>query len=211
MKLTKFQHSCFVVEKDGISVVVDPGVFTHDFIMPKHVAAIYVTHNHPDHLDKNLVVSILREHPKAVLLGHESIIKDFQNEHTQAISIGETVDANGISLHFVGGTHEPIDIAITPPANIGVIIDDQLYYPGDSYFVPEQPIKELLLPVSAPWLTIGRSMDLLRALKPSFAFPTHDAILSDDGQKLIDGMITNITKDMDLSYQRINGKTIELS
>jgi L-ascorbate metabolism protein UlaG (beta-lactamase superfamily) len=210
MQLTKFQHACFVVETNNTSVIVDPGSFTHDFIMPKHVSAVFVTHNHPDHLDTQLIITILREHPKAVLLADESILSQFPNEHTQAVSVGQTVDAGGITLQFVGGTHEPIDVAITPPANIGVIIDNHLYYPGDSYYAPEQPIKELLLPVSAPWLTIARSLDLLRALKPSLAFPTHDAILSNDGQALIDGMVKPIATGLGVTYQRINGETIEL-
>ncbi len=210
MKLTKFQHACFVVEKDGVSIIVDPGSFTHDFIIPKNVAAVFITHNHPDHLDSQLVISILREHPKAVLLAHESILTDFTNEHTQAVNAGETVEANGISLQFVGGTHEPIDSAITPPANLGVIIENHLYYPGDSFYLPNQPIKELLLPVSAPWLTMSQSMNFIRALQPSVAFPTHDAILSTEGQALIDGMVTRITSELPTNYQRINGKTIEL-
>jgi L-ascorbate metabolism protein UlaG (beta-lactamase superfamily) len=210
MKLTKFQHACFVVEKDGTSVVVDPGNLTHDFIMPKHIAAVFITHNHPDHVDTQLVITILREHPKAVLLAHETILTNFKSEHTQAISVGETVDAGGISMQFVGGSHEPIDVAIPTPVNIGVIIENHLYYPGDSYFAPEQAIKAVLLPISAPWLTIARSMDLVRALKPSHAFPTHDAILSSEGQALIDGMVLRITAGLNVSYQRISGKTIEL-
>lgn len=210
MKLTKFQHACFVVEKDSISVVVDPGNLTHDFIMPKNVAAVFITHSHADHVDNQLVITILRQHPKAVLLAHESILADFKNEHAQAVSVGETVDAGGITLQFVGGTHEPIDTAIPTPVNIGVIIEGRLYYPGDSYFAPQQPIEELLLPISAPWLTIAHSMDLTRALKPSHVFPTHDAILSPEGQALIDKMVMNITADLKLTYQRINGKTIEL-
>lgn len=210
MRLTKFQHACFVIEKDGVSVVVDPGNLTHDFIMPKKVAAVFITHNHPDHLDNQAVITILREHPNAILLAHESILHDFQNEHTQAVSVDETVDANGISLKFVGGTHELIDTTLPPIENLGVIIEDHLYYPGDSFFVPEQSIKELALPISAPWLTVGGSMNLVRAVKPSYIFPTHDAILSSEGQALIDSLITRLIGENGATYQRINGETIEL-
>lgn len=210
MKLTKFEHACFVVEKDGVGIVVDPGNFTHDFIMPKHVAAIFVTHNHPDHCDNQLIISILREHPTAVLLAHESIVHDFPNEHTQPVNVGETVEAGGITLQFVGGTHEAIDTSLPVPVNIGVIIDDHLYYPGDSFYVPERPIKELALPASAPWLKISETTSFAKALKPSFIFPTHDAILSDEGQAMVDRMIPGILKDLNIDYQRINGKTIEL-
>lgn len=211
MKLTKFQHACFVVEKGNTAVVVDPGNLTHDFIMPKHVAAIFITHNHPDHRDDNLIVTILREHPNAVLLAHESIVSDFKNERTQAVSVGETVDAGGITLQFVGGEHELIDTTIPRIANLGVVIENRLYYPGDSFYAPQQPIKELALPISAPWLNLSKAMDLVRTLQPSFAFPTHDAILSNEGQALLDGIVSRITTGLPLTYERINEKTIELS
>jgi L-ascorbate metabolism protein UlaG (beta-lactamase superfamily) len=210
MKLSKYQHACFVVEKDGISIVVDPGSMTHDFIMPKHVAAVFITHSHADHLDAQKVITILREHPKAVLLADERILSEFKNEHTQAIVSGETVDAGGIKLHFVGGNHEPIDSSIPTPVNIGIIVDDLLYYPGDSYFVPEQPIHHLLLPISAPWLTIGNALNMIRAIKPQTVFPTHDALLSEDGQKLIDTMVSQVSGKLGVTYQRINEQTIEI-
>jgi L-ascorbate metabolism protein UlaG (beta-lactamase superfamily) len=210
MQLTKFEHACFVVTKNGVSVVVDPGSLTHDFIMPKHVAAIFISHDHADHIDTQQVITILREHPNAVLLADESILAEYKNEHTQAVTVGETVEVADMTLQFVGGTHEPIDRTMPTPKNMGIIINGHLYYPGDSYYVPQQPVKELLLPISAPWLTIGAAMDMLRATNPQAVFPTHDAILSNAGQQLIDGMVTNITKDMPLNYTRINGETVSL-
>lgn len=210
MRLTKFQHACFVVEKNDISVVVDPGSFTHDFIMPKQVAAVFVTHNHGDHLDNQKIITILRENPQAVLLADEAILADFKNEHTQAVHIGETVDAGGITLKFVGGDHAPIDVSIPTPTNLGVIIDNDLYYPGDSFYAPKETVKQLLLPISAPWLAVGPAMDLVRTLKPALAFPTHDAILSEEGKKITDGIVTGILDNIGVTYQRINGETIEL-
>jgi L-ascorbate metabolism protein UlaG (beta-lactamase superfamily) len=210
MQLTKFEHACFVIEKNGASVVVDPGSLTHDFIMPKHVVAVFISHNHADHIENQRVITILREHPNAVLLADENILIEYKNEHTQAVTVDETVEVAGITLQFVGGSHEPIDRTMPTPHNLGVIFDGHLYYPGDSYFVPQQPIKELLLPISAPWLTIGDAMDMLRAINPQAVFPTHDAILSSAGQQLIDGMVSSITADLPLSYTRINGKTVSL-
>jgi L-ascorbate metabolism protein UlaG (beta-lactamase superfamily) len=210
MQLTKFEHACFAIEKDGVSIVVDPGHLTHDFIMPKKVAAVFITHNHGDHVDNQLVITILREHPSAILLADESVLRNFENERKQAVMVGQTITIDGIALSFVGGVHEPIDVTIPTPPNIGVIIESHLYYPGDSNLVPAQPIKELLLPVSAPWLTISDAMNLLRATKPHYAFPTHDAILSSEGQVVIDEMVSSVASGLGVEYQRINGKTIRL-
>lgn len=210
MKLTKFQHACFVIEKDGVSVVVDPGNFTQDFIMPKKVSAVFVSHSHPDHADNKLVTTILRENPKAILLAHESVTANFDASQTQTVTADETVQVGPMTLKFVGGTHETIDESMPVPPNLGVIIDERLYYPGDSFYVPQQKVQALALTVSAPWLKISETLNFLRAIKPAFAFPTHDAILSNEGQGLVDRIIGNVAEDLSVNYQRINGKTIEL-
>jgi L-ascorbate metabolism protein UlaG (beta-lactamase superfamily) len=51
MKLTKYEHACFTVEKDDQVLVVDPGSFSSDFIAPAGVVAIVVTHEHGDNFD----------------------------------------------------------------------------------------------------------------------------------------------------------------
>ena len=51
MKLTKYEHACFSVEHDGMTLVVDPGNFTTDFIAPEGVIAVVITHEHSDHFD----------------------------------------------------------------------------------------------------------------------------------------------------------------
>jgi hypothetical protein len=36
--------------------------------------------------------------------------------------------------------------------NLGYIVDDRLYHPGDLLHVPRQPIETLLIPMYATWL-----------------------------------------------------------
>jgi len=212
MKLTKYQHACFVVEKDGATLVVDPGNFSHDFIIPSHVDAIVITHEHPDHLDETRIQAVLRANPKATVIAHESIAGRYTNYSTIGAKLGEPYTVGKFTLRFFGGTHASIAESIPVPPNLGVLIEDRLYYPGDSFVVPENvPIKELALPASAPWLKIGESMDFLARVKPEFAFPTHDAILSDDGKQLVDRMLGMVASGQNTTYKRLDGQTIELS
>ena len=51
MRLTKLGHSCVRLDKDGATVVIDPGTFTEAEAALAGVAAVLVTHEHPDHLD----------------------------------------------------------------------------------------------------------------------------------------------------------------
>lgn len=213
MKLTKFQHACLVLEKEKSTLIIDPGTFTHDFIMPKHVDAIIVTHNHPDHCDPSLIEKIHRSFPKASLIAHESVTSQYSFMPTITVDANESLTVGPYHLAFIGGTHAPIAPSIQVPPNLGILIDECIYYPGDSFVTPpaDKKIAALALPVSAPWLTIDKVFTLLHTLRPTLAFPTHDAILSPDGQGLIDRMVGQVASEHGTTYKRLNSESIELS
>lgn len=211
MKLTKYQHACLVVEKDGTTLVVDPGAFSHDFIMPKRVDAIIISHEHPDHFDEKLVRQILSAHPKATVIAHESISGRFTNFTTVAAKVNEIYSVGSFSLQLFGGVHASISPTIQTPPNFGVLIDDHFYYPGDSFVVPEaKQITELALPVSAPWLKISESIEFLTLVKPSFTFPTHDAVLSSEGKEIVDRILSATSSGLGTIYKRLDNSTIQL-
>lgn len=212
MKLTKYQHACFTLEKDGATLVVDPGTYSHDFIVPDHVDAIVITHEHPDHLDESRVAAILQANPKATVIAHESIAGRYTPYTSVAAKVGEIYTIGAFTLRFFGGQHANIANSIPVPPNLGVLIEDRLYYPGDSFVIPEAvPVRELALPASAPWMKMSESMEFLAQVKPEFTFPTHDAILSDDGKQLADRLLGAVASGQNTTYKRLDGQTIELS
>lgn len=212
MKLTKYQHACIVIEKEGTTLIVDPGTYSHDFIMPSRVDAIVITHEHPDHFDEKLVQSILTAHPKATIIAHENISGRFTNFNTIAAKTDTPYTVGSYTLQFFGGSHAPIAPSIATPPNLGVLIDNRLYYPGDSFVVPfGAQVGELALPVSAPWLKISDVMDFLAQVRPALAFPTHDAILSTEGKELVDRLLGAVAGGQGTQYKRLDGLSVELS
>jgi len=211
MKLTKFEHACFTLEKDGSTIVVDPGSYSHDFIIPPHTDAIVITHEHPDHLDEARIKEILTVSPKATIIAHESITGRFTEFTTIAAKVGEQYQIGSFSLKFFGGIHAPIAETMPVPANYGVLIDDHFYYPGDSFTIPEGiQVKELALPASAPWMKVSEAMNFLAAIKPTFAFPTHDAILSPEGKELADRLLGTVASGQNTQYKRLDGSSMDL-
>lgn len=193
MKITKFEHACFVVEQNGQSLVVDPGGFTTDFIVPENVVAVVITHEHQDHLDPHHIAAIIDKNPDATVIGHQDVLKDLNDYQTRAVVANEGTKVGEFALEFYGGQHAIIDPAIPVIANLGVMINNTLYYPGDSFVEPKRAIKVLALPVAAPWMKLSEAADFVRQLRPALAFPTHDAILSDSGKALADRLIPSLT------------------
>ena len=204
MKLTKYQHACFTVEKDNQMLVVDPGTFATDYLPSNNVVAVIITHEHPDHFDPEQIAAIMDKNPEAVIVGHESIVSKIEAFTTQAVDAGDKLAIGVFDLAFFGGTHAIIHRSIPVIPNLGVMVNELLYYPGDSFVLPGQPVDTLAIPASAPWLKIGDAMDFLELVKPRFAFPTHDAVLSDLGKDSTDNWLGMAAKRHDIDYQRLD-------
>jgi L-ascorbate metabolism protein UlaG (beta-lactamase superfamily) len=204
MKITKFEHACFTVEQDGDVLVVDPGGFTTDFIVPDHVVAVVITHEHADHLAKEHLQAIIAKNPDAVIIAHGDVTAQLSEFQTKSVVPNEGIKVGAFELEFFGGEHAFIMKEWPIIANLGVMINDRLYYPGDSFTVPERLVEVLALPVAAPWLKISESLDFLEAVKPKFVFPTHDAVLSDAGKGLPDRIVPQIAQKVGAEYQRLH-------
>lgn len=209
LHLTKYEHACFTVEKDDQLIVVDPGAYTTDFIAPDHVVGVIITHEHADHYDQELVAAIIDKNPEAMIIGHTSVIDSIEAFPTLAVEAGESLSLGPFELAFYGGEHATIIQGVTPPANLGVMINDLLYYPGDSWTIPgDHVVDTLALPIAAPWLKVSEVVAFLEEIHPRSAFPTHDAILSSTGQALIDGMVKRAADHIDTLYLRTSELTI---
>ena len=209
MKLTKYEHACFTLENEGKVLVVDPGGYSNDFIAPENVVAVVITHQHPDHFDNEHLAEIFDKNDDVLVLGPDEVIDKVEVENKRVVEPGEKITVGPFDLEFFGGIHALIHKSIPRVQNIGVMINDLVFYPGDSVENPERPVDMLLLPVAAPWLQIGSAIDLLVALKPRLAIPTHDAILSESGKELVDGMLNGFARANNIEYQRPD-KAIEI-
>jgi len=185
MLLTKYQHACFTLEADGKLLVVDPGVFTTNLPSLQNVVAVIITHVHPDHFDPDILEALFASNPDMVVYGPQQVDKEISGEYEHvAVKPGDHINAGPFAVECFGGLHVRVHQTITPQfENLGIMINDTLYYPGDSFTLPEgRPIPWLALPVSGPWLRIGEVMDFVLAAKADRAFYTHDALWSEKSQ-----------------------------
>lgn len=202
MKITKYEHACFTVEQDGQLLVVDPGAFTTDFQTPTNVIGIVITHEHADHMDKTHLQAIASANPDAVIVAHGDIASQLSEFNTQSVVANEGVKIGNFELEFFGGSHATIHTDIPVITNLGVMINGRIYYPGDSFALPERAVEILALPVAAPWMKLSEAVDFARSVAPSAIFPTHDAILSDSGKALPDRLVPMLLSDA-IKYQRL--------
>jgi len=210
MELTKYEHACFTVEKDGKSLVVDPGAFTTDLTIPKNVVAVIITHDHGDHFDEDQLADILTKNPTAIVIGPRSVTAKLSSYDTKAVHGGDSFALEGFDLDFYGDDHAVIHSDIPLIDNVGVLIEDRIYYPGDSFTMPEKSVDVLALPVSAPWLKLSESIEFMKSVGARVTFPTHDGILSSAGKQIVDTMLDKFSEAANTEYTRIDGEAIEI-
>jgi L-ascorbate metabolism protein UlaG (beta-lactamase superfamily) len=203
MKLTKYEHACFTLEKDGDVLIVDPGSLTTDLNIPERVVAIVITHQHADHFNTELLAEIDAKNPDALLIADQSVANLLPDRRSHPAAAGDVITTGAFKLELFGGTHASIHAEISTPPNLGVLINDQFYYPGDSFTLPEKPVDILALPAAAPWLKIEEAINFLVTINPRYAFPTHDAILSDAGKQINDAMLYQFAAANNITYQRL--------
>ncbi|MFH9736762.1 MBL fold metallo-hydrolase [Streptomyces roseolus] len=182
MRVIKYTHSCVRLERDDLGVlVIDPGIWSEPDAL-RGADAVLVTHEHADHVDvlrlAGLGVPVYA--PKgAVLPGIDTV----------EVSAGEEFLAAGYRITAHGGRHATIYGDLPDCANLGYVVEESLYHPGDSLHVPVVPVETLLVPLYAPWMRTSEAIDFVREVGPERAVGIHDAQINERGLASVNGWL----------------------
>ncbi len=185
MRVTKHEHACLRLQSEGRTLLIDPGSFTLPLDDLSDLAGVVITHEHPDHWSPQQLDAILETAPGVPILGPAGVVAAASDYDVTGVEVGDSVTVGPFTLRFFGGTHNVIHESIPRIENLGVLVNNSFYYPGDSYAVPSgADVALLAAPVGAPWLKIGEAMDFVLDVAPRRAFGTHDMTLSRIGLEM---------------------------
>jgi L-ascorbate metabolism protein UlaG (beta-lactamase superfamily) len=194
MKVTKHEHATVTVDKGGEVLVIDPGAFTAPLSDVHGVVAVIVTHEHPDHWTPEQLQRLVDGNPGVRILGPAGFAAAADGFEVETVADGDELTVGGFELRFFGSEHNVIHSSIPVIDNTGVLVDGELFHPGDSYTVPPVEVGTLAAPIGAPWLKIGEAMDYVLAVKPKRAFPIHEATISQIGKGMHGDRLTWATE-----------------
>lgn len=186
MRLTKFGHSCLLVEEGRARMLLDPGTLSGGFEELEGLAALLFTHQHPDHLDLERLRGLLDRNPRVRLVSDEGSAKPLVDAgaEVEVVHDGDELEIGGVGVRVAGREHAVIhpDIPVVP--NVGYLVGGRLFHPGDAFTVPGQPIEVLAVPAGAPWLKVSEPIEYLREVRPKLAVPVHERVLSSAGMRI---------------------------
>jgi L-ascorbate metabolism protein UlaG (beta-lactamase superfamily) len=207
VRFVKYSHSCVRIETGDAVLVIDPGVFSEAAALDG-VDAVLITHEHFDHLDLDKLTDALASRPEVRIFTHADVVGKLGDlaSITTTVASGESFAAAGVPIKSYGGLHAEIHRDIPRVVNLGFLVADSVYHPGDSFDLPGDVtgVDTVFVPVSGPWLKLSESVDFVRAIKPRRAVALHDCLLSDAGFMVTDG---NMSKLSGCDYARLEAGT----
>lgn len=203
MKITKYEHACLDIQQQETRLIIDPGVFSKSLTDFTNVHAVVVTHVHPDHFDPKKVNAIIQQNPQVQIATTQEVAEQINYSGVHTPTAGESLVMHDITLEFFGGKHAVISPDYPAAQNIGVLVDDPLYYPGDSLVPCPKPHKVVAVPTMAPWLKFSEAAEFLQSNIAEQVFPTRNGFINTDGQALYDRLFGSVCEKTGKEYQFI--------
>jgi L-ascorbate metabolism protein UlaG (beta-lactamase superfamily) len=200
MKITKYEHACMVLEDQGKKIVIDPGVYSQTLGSLDNIVAVVITHVHHDHFSKDNLQAIINANPEVVLYTTEEVAHGLTGGQVEIVHEGVQATAGPFVLRFMGEFHALIYPGMPRPHNTAVWIDDTVFYPGDSFTMPDKPVQVLAVPANAPWTDVGETIDYITQVKAARCFPVHNGFLSDDGNQLYNQILETAAKNVGSTF-----------
>lgn len=173
MKITKYEHSCLLVEMSepiNRTALFDPGLMSEGTFPTEKIEFlddIIITHIHADHVSLKIIREMVDKFPSVRITAPSEVVDMLEKEDIIATS----EPSEGIV--FFDSPHESVSPLFDQPEQIGVHYLNLLSHPGDSHSF-DQSKSILALPVTAPWGTLIKAVNLALELKPDYILPIHD-------------------------------------
>ncbi|NVM94085.1 MBL fold metallo-hydrolase [Arthrobacter wenxiniae] len=218
MLLTKYTHACVRIENEGRALVLDPGTFSETDLALAGADAVLITHEHADHIDQDAVLAALAANP-GLSVHAPAVVADALRAaapraagQVHAAAAGDAFTAAGFAIRCFGGQHALIHAAVPVVANVGYLVDDAVYHPGDSLIVPPGvQVDTLLVPVHAPWSKVAEVVDFVVSVRAPRAFQIHDALLNEAGLGFTEAHIARIGAQHGTDFRHLApGESVEV-
>lgn len=204
LTLSKFRHSCLLIEIGDTRLLLDPGTFSSGFESLTDLSGILITHQHFDHLDADRLADLLEANPQAELIADAASTAQLAEQGIKARSVsgGQALSVGGVPVAVYGGEHAQIAPGIPVPPNVGYAIDGRFAYSGDAYMTPPEPVQVLAIPTAAPWLRAADTVAFLQKTKPEAVVPVHEALLANPD--LFYGLYRNFAQQQNTAFHVID-------
>lgn len=173
MEVTRYEQSCMLLELDGTRILIDPGAVP--FSQNRNVEdlgkldAIFFTHEHPDHFDKDIAEKYfgkigvyMNESTSNQVAGEPNIVRD-----------GDSVTVGNFQIKVLELPHCLMPDGSAGPQNTGYLVNDIFFHPGDGVELEGLKVKNLALPIIGPDVSPKDAFQFARQVEADKAMAIH--------------------------------------
>jgi L-ascorbate metabolism protein UlaG (beta-lactamase superfamily) len=184
MKITKYIHSCLLLEQHGQQLLFDPGRFSFNegLVKPdvfKDISVVIITHDHPDHLDVPALQKVVALSGANVISNSEVAARLKKQGLTVQIHEQGPLALGAFQLQAIPVRHEAI-LDSPLPQMTAWLVNGRVLNPADSFadnLLQFAGVELLVLPVTAPFLTELVVADFALKMRPKQILPVHDGYI----------------------------------
>lgn len=188
MELVKHGHACVSLGKAGRRLVIDPGAWTEPEAL-READAVLVTHDHVDHVDQMALRAALEARPELEVWTHADLAAGLDGPQVHAVADGDELEVAGFAVRVVGEWHAEIHADLPRVRNVGFVVDDVFFHPGDALTFPGVEVDVLAVPLHGPWLRFAELVDWVRLVAPRRTLAVHEGLLGERGLALMDRLL----------------------
>lgn len=210
MNITKYPQSCFILEKNGQRIIIDPGNFVAEKYkiddLPE-VEGILITHRHADHLYPPLVQALSRGGTVPVIANQDVAELLGDGIVTNIVRDGEELGVAGFTVKAYERPHVLMPDGSEGPQNTGFMVDDTFFHGGDTADVNGISAKVAAIPIAGPDISPRDAFRMAQEINPEIVIPMHyNYFIADPA------FFSQLAKTYEANYVMIplsDGKTIE--
>jgi L-ascorbate metabolism protein UlaG (beta-lactamase superfamily) len=187
------------------TALLDPGVMSEVNVSSlEYLDDIFITHEHGDHFDPELIKQLSRKFPDVRITAPSSVCQLLEQDGIRA----QSEPPEGVRLFE--SPHEAVEPLFARPEQMGVHYLDKLSHPGDSHHFNEtMPV--LALPVTAPWGATVYGINHGLSLKPQYILPIHDWHWRDEAREQLYHLMEKVFAQHEIRFLKLkNGEPVVL-
>lgn len=176
MNITKYPQSCFILEKNGERIIIDPGNFVAEKYkiedLPE-VEGILITHRHADHLYPPLIQALSRGGTVPIIANQD--VAEFLGDGivTNIVRDGEELGVAGFTVKAYERAHVLLPDGGEGPQNTGFMVDNTFFHGGDTADVQGITAKVAAIPIAGPDISPRDAFRMAQEIGAETIIPMH--------------------------------------